>query len=371
MAARKALEAAYATPELNTRSIGLLAERAGVARKDAAAFLKTSAPAQLARLARRPHESQFAPTGGPAGTYLADVIYFTDLAGVNRKRKAIITLIEANTRYAYARGLTAATAAKAAEALQSIVDENAEDGHTRIRHLRVDGGPEFMGAFSKLAGELGLSIEVTQAGTHERLARIDRFHGSLRRMIGDVMDSNGDNVWYDHLAGIIANYNARPQRSLSAALGQRTAPTNVGASALEAVRAHDMRRAQAVRSSTSTLAPGSHVRLLMKRTVAGSKNAFAKSHQPRWTSATHEVLERVGPNSFRIDVPRGEVAVWPLHALQPVDAATGSLPRQQRVNVKVAAGLRRLAAELGDSVPAALPPDGPRVTRARARREPR
>ena len=240
MAARKALEAAYATPELNTRSIGLLAERAGVARKDAAAFLKTSAPAQLARLARRPHESQFAPTGGPAGTYLADVIYFTDLAGVNRKRKAIITLIEANTRYAYARGLTAATAAKAAEALQSIVDENAEDGHTRIRHLRVDGGPEFMGAFSKLAGELGLSIEVTQAGTHERLARIDRFHGSLRRMIGDVMDSNGDNVWYDHLAGIIANYNARPQRSLSAALGQRTAPTNVGASALEAVRAHDM-----------------------------------------------------------------------------------------------------------------------------------
>ena len=36
--------------------------------------------------------------------------------------------------------------------------------------------------------------------------------------------------------------------------------------------------------------------------------------------------ERAGPNSFIVDVPKGEVPIWPLHALQVVRKARRSKP---------------------------------------------
>ena len=40
-----------------------------------------------------------------------------------------------------------------------------------------------------------------------------------------------------------------------------------------------------------------------------------------WTTEIYEVVARAGPNSFIVDVGRGEVPVWPLHSLQIVRKA--------------------------------------------------
>ena len=43
-----------------------------------------------------------------------------------------------------------------------------------------------------------------------------------------------------------------------------------------------------------------------------------------WTTEIYDVLRRAGPNSFLVDVPHGEVPVWPLHSLQIVRKALRS-----------------------------------------------
>ena len=49
---------------------------------------------------------------------------------------------------------------------------------------------------------------------------------------------------------------------------------------------------------------------------ASNKDKFGKAHEVSWTSEIYEVVRPVGPNSFLVDVPPGEIKVWPLHSLQ-------------------------------------------------------
>ena len=60
------------------------------------------------------------------------------------------------------------------------------------------------------------------------------------------------------------------------------------------------------------------VRLLVSRTREGVRDQHAKSQRRVWTSDVYTVKERAGPNSFIVDVPAGEVRVWPYYALQGV-----------------------------------------------------
>jgi hypothetical protein len=43
-----------------------------------------------------------------------------------------------------------------------------------------------------------------------------------------------------------------------------------------------------------------------------------KSHLATWSPDVYTVLSRQGVNSYLVDVPAGEIAIWPAHALQRV-----------------------------------------------------
>ena len=79
------------------------------------------------------------------------------------------------------------------------------------------------------------------------------------------------------------------------------------------------------------------VRLLVSRTREGVRDQHAKSQRRVWTSDVYTVTERAGPNSFIVDVPAGEVRVWPYYALQVVKKALRSAPVApgSKVNVRV------------------------------------
>jgi len=124
------------------------------------------------------------------------------------------------------------------------------------------------------------------------------------------------------LPALIANYNTRPSRALDAA-GKHLAPA-VGPKE-QKLRETDIVRAAEVRKliDESGVGPGAKVRLLYARTKAGSKDKFAKSHENLWTTEIYNVLSRVGPNSFLVEVPAGEIPVWPFHSLQVVRKEAG------------------------------------------------
>ena len=185
------IKSVFDDPRTTSRNPATLAKRAGVSTKVATAFLRDQASSQITKRAIKPPEEDYAPTGGARGEWLADVIYLREYAGVNQKRECVLTLLGVNSRYAYARALTKATAAKNAEALADILAQNRQDSRGRgvvapIEAIRSDGGPEFSGEFAALLKDRGIVLEKGQPGTHARLGRLDRYHGVLRRQIGEV-----------------------------------------------------------------------------------------------------------------------------------------------------------------------------------------
>ena len=243
------IKQAFDDPRTTTRNASLLAKRAGVTVKSAKAFLRDQAASQIMKRATKPPDSAYVPTGGPRGEWLGDTIYLTAYAGVNEKRTAIFTIMEVNSRYVYARALIRATAEKVAEAMTSILTENAMDvkgGVAPITAMRVDGGPEFSGEFAALLKTRGIPQDKGQPGTHERLARLDRYHGKLRRQLGELFALRNSHVWVDVLQDLVDNHNNSPSRALDAA-GKKTAPIDVTEKKELMLRVADSKRAAEVR----------------------------------------------------------------------------------------------------------------------------
>ena len=51
---------------------------------------------------------------------------------------------------------------------------------------------------------------------------------------------------------------------------------------------------------------------------ASGKDRFRKAHENVWSPEVFTVLSRHGPNSYIIDVPPGEITIWPAHSIQIV-----------------------------------------------------
>ena len=287
------LASVYADPAQTTRNATTLAMRAGVTLASAKAFLRDQGSAQVRKRVSKPSAAQFSSTGDLPGTYAADVMFLADYSSVNAGRTCILTLQQVNTRYVLARALTKATSAKTAEALLEILEENTKDVEEKqnsspILKLRTDNGSEFAGQFAKLLAKFNIPHEKAEAETHTRLARIDRFHRTLRMMIGELFAERGSHVWYDVLPQLIAKFNSRPSRALGG-----LSPDDIGPEEEEVIREADQDRARAVRADTdkSGVGPGSRVRLQYSKTKAGGKDKFAKAHEVSWTSEIYEVLD--------------------------------------------------------------------------------
>ena len=327
----------FDNPLTTTRNASLLAQRAGVGVKAATDFLRDQAAPQIMKRATKPPDTAFAPTGDERGVYLADVIYLREYAGVNKKRTCIFTLMGVNSRYVYAEGLTAATAAKTAEAMTEMLKQNKRDAAVgavaSITKIRSDGGPELAGAFAALLQARGIPLEKGQPGTHARLARLDRFHGMLRRLLGAHFARTNSNVWIDVLPALVENHNTAPSRPLKVA-GPGITPATVGTTQEERLRSADMKRAGAVRQRTDTLKikPGSRVRILTSALKEAPK--YVKGQEAVWTPTIYTVVGRAGVNSFLLDVEPGATSIYPAHALQPVGKALGQVTAGPKVNKK-------------------------------------
>ena len=85
------------------------------------------------------------------------------------------------------------------------------------------------------------------------------------------------------------------------------------------------------------------------------------------------MLNRNGPNSFLVDVPAGEVKIWPFYALQVVKKALKAAPAGGKkvdvyVNVKVERAKKLEARNISEEDQAAALVAPARPRRARAKR---
>ena len=246
---------------------------------------------------------------------------------------------------------------------QNVKDYETEKNAAPIIKIRSDNGGEFAGAFSKLLAEEGIEHEHAEAETHARLARLDRFHRTLRMMLGELFSVRDSHVWYNVLPQLIKNYNARPSRALGG-----KAPADIGPEEEAKVREADYERAMhaGLDVDKTDVGPGTRVRLQYSKTKAGSKDRWAKSHENTFTTEIYTLVHRAGPNSFVVDVPPGEIKVWPLHSLQIVKKSLGGIASGPKVEKAVVRAQRMEARNISPEEVAAAQaaPARPRSDRA-------
>ena len=160
-------------------------------------------------------------------------------------------------------------------------------------------------------------------------------------------------------------------RALLRLMGARVRPralADIGGEEEEQVCEQDYKRAVAVREATddSEIEPGSRVRLQLSKTKAFAKSKFSKAHEHTWTTAVYIVIAHAGPNSFLIDVPPGEIKVWPLHSLQIVKKSLDNGVSGPKINKAVVSAQRIEARNISPEEVAAAQaaPARPRSERA-------
>ena len=324
----------YDDPKTTTRNPDLLAKRAGTTVKSAKAFLATQSSSVVRTAWHRPSLEQFAPTGGPAGHWQADVLFLDLYKGANDKRRALLLVLNTTTRYAIVRPLLHATAAAVTAAFADLLHSEKP----KIKILRVDQGKEFMANFAAFCKEHGITLQVGEANTHTWLARIDRLCRTLRQRLGEHFERENTHRWIDVLPDIVANYNETPHRTLSEVLGRKACPSDVTTKEENTIRAAERERAANLGKVTDAVGiiPGeTYVRILRSKMKGGS--SFDKSQLATWSSTSYLVLDRNGVNSFIVDVPPGEVRIWPVHSLLVADAKEVPVPKKngQKVNMLV------------------------------------
>ena len=146
------------------------------------------------------------------------------------------------------------------------------------------------------------------------------------------------NIFFDVLPDIVGNYNETPHRTLSEVLGRKACPADVTAKEENVIRADELERAATLGQVIDLvgITPGkTYVRVLRSKMKGGS--SFDKSQIATWSSTTYLVLDRNGVNSFIVDVPPGEVKVWPAHSLLVADPKEIPSPKKngQKVNILV------------------------------------
>jgi hypothetical protein len=325
----------YDNPKTTTRNPSLLAKRAGTTVKSAKAFLASQSSSVVRTAWHRPSLAQFAPAGGPAGHWQADVLFLDLYKGANDKYKALLLLLNTTTRYAIVRPLRHAKAVDSAASFDDILATE----QPKIKILRVDGGVEWKKDFAAFCEERGVSLEVGAAHTHTWLSRTDRLCRTLRQRLGEHFEREDTHRWIDVLPDIIANYNETPHRTLSEVLGRKACPSDVSPKEENVIRAAELDRASTLGLATDVIGiiPGkTYVRVLRSKMRGGS--SFDKGQLTTWSSAGYLVLDRNGVNSFVVDVPPGEVSVWPIHSLLVVDPQEATMSRTKggpKVNIAV------------------------------------
>ncbi|XP_072028071.1 uncharacterized protein [Amphiura filiformis] len=267
---------------------------------------KTTASQQMTKRAIKPKE--YAPTGGPPGTYQGDLVFFEDISRVNRGHKSILTVISANSRFVYAEPLKKKS--DTPDAMRRIIN-NAKSRES-IKTLWTDPGTEFTSKkFQDLMKASNIQHQFSGAKNHAPLGRIDRFHLTLRTIFERWFLHTGKNNWVDSLPQIIESYNKR----VNSAIG--IAPANTTPDHIEQVRLEDKARAMRVanRVDKLNLTPGTDVRHIVNRV------GFTKGSAPKWSSTVHEIQERVGVDRFKIKGLQGTYKDYELQAISPL---TGS-----------------------------------------------
>lgn len=150
------------------------------------------------------------------GTFQADLMFFP----AHHSYNALLTIINVNTRVAYAYPLKG----KTAENVLAGFEQWFQDlGDLPCTHIQTDNGTEFKNkSVKKLWDEHGLEYDFCDPADHTAQGKIERFNETFRGLMTQYLDAYRTRDWVGVVKDLIYNYNHRFHRSIGCAPSEAT-----------------------------------------------------------------------------------------------------------------------------------------------------
>lgn len=321
---------------------------------------------------------------GEFGHLQADLLDVSTLKSPhNNNVRFLLTVIDIETRYAYATPLTNKFAKTVANAMAPILDQtddvvkvaqskqiplvmvNPRTGKESVSTPRIhkiietDNGSEFKGAFKQLLKTRGYehrTNNVESTGQHTAMSIIERFHQTLNNRIRKVVSMSPARKYIDKLPYIIESYNNSKHSTIGTTPMLRVSERYGIERQAEPVKGHPLR------NPGEADARGTFVRIPTKKPDVVKSDKFA----PTYSTDLYEVKGRDGNNLILQNTKGGRRLKRLIREVQevstPPNASTyGTVEesmRLQKINAKERQIQRKnaeLLAESGSSKNKILP----------------
>ena len=205
----------------------------------------------------------------PGHIYQMDLTDMSVYAKSNFGIKYLLTCIDIDSRYAWARPLKNKTAEGVLEEFKVILEDKIPDS------ISTDNGSEFKGLFGQYVYDNNIKHTLNQPGDHNHMGIIESFHKTLRSRISKYMTINNTTRYVDKLDDIIEGYNNTKH---STTKGKPIDIFNGKAFNRQTVRVY---------KETGDFKIGDTVRIL------NDKKQFEKGTVPRWSADVFVIEEKV------------------------------------------------------------------------------
>lgn len=222
------------------------------------------------------------PIIGELGTFQADLTFYDKYAKSNSGYSSILTVIDINSRKAYARPLKQKTGAEVKKAFEEIIEEAGG-----MKVVGMDGGSEFKGDFQAMLKKHGISFYVSDPGDKAKMGMIERFNRTLRERIEKYLTAYKTNRWVDALPLLVKNYNNTVHSRT------KLAPNDVTRKQAHQIHADGLERTSALDDSLPIFRVGDTVRVLKPKEMF-EKGASEKYYRGVYT------ISKVNPMSYKV-----------------------------------------------------------------------
>lgn len=326
----------------------------GISRPRVQQFLNNQELHQLVQQVKTQHVNTAIVASAPMERWQADLVDLSKYSSPqNRHTNFLLTIIDCFSKHAWVVPLQNKEAATVAVALESVFDSN--NGAPSI--VQTDNGGEFDAEFEEVLARWDVQHVRSRPYNPQANGQIERFNGTLKRMIQAWMLANETRTYVPQLKHMVLTYNNLLHT------GTRQVPARVHANAALWPCVHANIKAQAIRRkkrgrqiARALLAVGDHVRYALLVKAMEKPATF-------WSKEIYRVM------SIERPVHEWEAARYTLH-----DGRKFTRDRLQKVDadklVRLVAAAEPQAARpkaRAQTVPPPLPPPEPRVQPQRMR----
>lgn len=262
---------------------------AGIWKSDVEKFLKGNTTHQLFRMPRTEKVTRPIVSTAPYKVWQIDLIDMSKLAGVNNGINYLLTCIDIFSKYAWVEPVRAKTEEQTRDALKHILETAPQVPST----LQSDRGAEFKNkSMNDLLTNDGIKHIYGAAYTPKTQGVIERFNGTLKRMIAKFLHVRGSNQYIDALGAIVENYNNTKHTTTKQKPVDliEMAPGDVKDAKKEIVAAATASRQASIQPFVR-IRVGDRVRLHMNVYPEIRKQRFRKSYEQQYSAEVFEVYK--------------------------------------------------------------------------------